>query len=1021
MNKLFKFISVSTLLSVLAPVAWTSSNAAELSMPGFNGNINTTFTSGFSMRTTNLDCRLLEGYSYTAGGQFSTLAGEGTVAAGALAGLSSAQAVAATLAARGKSGAELAFLQTSIGGTGEGCAQPTSDTYGNTTDDLFSYGSDMTNDGNLNFRSGDIFDATQSLYSEISGTTDGGASINLSFVASVNPALDINSPKFKVLQPSAKDAFEQGFDVLDAYVVDSFDVGNTFVDITAGRFVTSWGESTFIPVGLNGLVTNALDLPKLQSPSASIKEALMPTEQLSITTGLGDGSTLEAYYQFSAEQIGLGVSGSYFGSEVFGKGANSLDASGTYDYEIEQPTMCPWTLVGSATPNGMGASVGAGLSCNATNVLAQTRHATNWTNHDTTQLVVNGLQALTSTELVYATLTGLTHAFTSGQTAAINTRSAGNVQLSGAHNGVSLDTTRLTTLATGYQNLPDSVFHRGATIDIAPAASGMLQAASDDGQYGLRWSKYIDNVGTGLDLGVYYANYHSKVPYIQMKMPNGVFAGDILGGLLLASADYSGADLSALGFTGTNSAGVYDLNGTESLHKAISNAMFTEALCDAVLGGTLRTAFGYDGTNTRGFIDTLLQQANYGHGITAGGGRMEYAHDSSLCATAANGGDPSTASTATTALLGTGGRLFAAVIPLNAMSYQGIFPEDNQVLGVSFNTNVNGTTVQGEIAYRPDFPLATGAGDQINQIGDKTGANDALNMVAVGGLDSVSTANLTSHITVVEALTSGDYFDLISAFERSTLGNVVDASGNQISDLSSYNQAYYYSKPYIEYDTWSGTLGTTTAFTTTHPITAALGADSSALVSEIGFVYVPDMDDNSNGYIARNGFNEGAGNGTTKCLGAFGGISAASFTAAGAGALAPSYTTLATSGASLTNIGSGVVDALFGNGGYCEDNPGADDFAATYRLLGTATYQNFNNSRWTLSPTIIVSHDFMGFAPSSLGGFVEDRMSVYIGASMGRGDMNITASYVEYYDLGNDYQQQMADRDYVSLSVSQSF
>ena len=48
-------------------------------------------------------------------------------------------------------------------------------------------------------------------------------------------------------------------------------------------------------------------------------------------------------------------------------------------------------------------------------------------------------------------------------------------------------------------------------------------------------------------------------------------------------------------------------------------------------------------------------------------------------------------------------------------------------------------------------------------------------------------------------------------------------------------------------------------------------------------------------------------------------------------------------------------------------------------------------------------------------------MSVYIGASMGRGDMNITASYVEYYDLGNDYQQQMADRDYVSLSVSQSF
>ena len=35
---------------------------------------------------------------------------------------------------------------------------------------------------------------------------------------------------------------------------------------------------------------------------------------------------------------------------------------------------------------------------------------------------------------------------------------------------------------------------------------------------------------------------------------------------------------------------------------------------------------------------------------------------------------------------------------------------------MSFNTNVNGTTVQGEIAIRPDFPLATGGSDQINQL-----------------------------------------------------------------------------------------------------------------------------------------------------------------------------------------------------------------------------------------------------------------------------------------------------------------
>ena len=70
--------------------------------------------------------------------------------------------------------------------------------------------------------------------------------------------------------------------------------------------------------------------------------------------------------------------------------------------------------------------------------------------------------------------------------------------------------------------------------------------------------------------------------------------------------------------------------------------------------------------------------------------------------------------------------LAAAVTPLNYARYQFIYPEDNQVFGMSFNTNVGGTTVQGEIAYRPDFPLATSAGDQINQIADASGTTLAL-------------------------------------------------------------------------------------------------------------------------------------------------------------------------------------------------------------------------------------------------------------------------------------------------------
>ena len=44
----------------------------------------------------------------------------------------------------------------------------------------------------------------------------------------------------------------------------------------------------------------------------------------------------------------------------------------------------------------------------------------------------------------------------------------------------------------------------------------------DDDQYGLRLNTYLDNVGTGLDVNIYYANYHSKVPYIQIVGEGGV-------------------------------------------------------------------------------------------------------------------------------------------------------------------------------------------------------------------------------------------------------------------------------------------------------------------------------------------------------------------------------------------------------------------------------------------------------------------------------------------------------------------
>ena len=52
------------------------------------------------------------------------------------------------------------------------------------------------------------------------------------------------------------------------------------LSLTAGSHVTNWGESTFIPVGANGFNTNALRFTALRVPGASIRDALLPTEQI---------------------------------------------------------------------------------------------------------------------------------------------------------------------------------------------------------------------------------------------------------------------------------------------------------------------------------------------------------------------------------------------------------------------------------------------------------------------------------------------------------------------------------------------------------------------------------------------------------------------------------------------------------------------------------------------------------------------------------------------------------------------
>ena len=595
-----------------------SAYAADINTPGFTGTANHTITSGFSMRVADYDCNLYTGYTYTETGVSTGLA-------------------------------------TVTRGNGEGCAFTEDsipywqDAYGNTATKYNNYqGSNPNNDdGSLNFGMGDVFSAKQKIFGSISGTTSQGLGVELSYSAAYNPALNINSPAFKKLTSDAEDAFEQDFAIYDAYVTGSFDSPNgNFVDYQIGRFATSWGEATFIPVGANGLVTNALDTSKIRGPGASIREALMPTEQITVSTDL-DGISLEAYYQIGAETVQVDPSGSYFGADFIGEGSGSLYAGGAFDYEI----------AGGSTCN---LSTQTGVTCDATSLAASRSNESgilNQLDNAYTEILSNS-DGLTLAATQFAVTTFGSEAGDCG----LGSDLQDNVVLTLGNAALGIDAGTNETASTETGAGSEALYTAGAAgfldslttlsgltaysanqragVEILPDAQKHVYA-DDGGEWGIRLGTYLDDVGTGVDLSFYYANYHSKAPYVRIKGMKNMFAGDYYALMRATVTDN-------FGFYAANPAtaalaGSLTANGGDTLYTAIKDVAYGGTVCSAVFGGAagateISTLTG-DTITKLTITDqqkALYMDRNFGTSID---GEKALIHNSAVCSATADGAD----------------------------------------------------------------------------------------------------------------------------------------------------------------------------------------------------------------------------------------------------------------------------------------------------------------------------------------------------------------------------------------------
>ena len=1012
------------------------SYAEELNLPGFTGNINTTVTSGLSVR--------LERNCLSEPGEV-TLAGD-TTYANAVTALS----LDATSTA--------AFMN-----EGFGCAKQYTDGYGNAPDTVSGpmrkLVSSNSNDGNMNFDGGDVFDATTRVFSEISGTFDSGVSLNASLVGSYNPLTSFTNPTWAPLTNEVKNDIETNIDVLDFYLTT--DISQIDATLTAGNFVTNWGEATFIPIGMNGLVTNSIDLTKLRVPGSAIREALTPSSQITLAGYLDGGWSYEAYLQFGESHIELDKNGTFFGNEV-AAGDRLVFTSAYSSNSAAQANACRVNISGSGTGQ-------AGLGCNATALAFYGTETGKQTG--AMYLFQEGFKALSGSDNASDII------FKSGL---LGAGAPANTAIGGESGDTptivsTLGPTGIAAVLAGYQAWDEFDLKDGRKAGALDAQGLGHTYADGDGQYGIALRTYLDDVGTGVDLGIYFAQYDSKAPYLRFKGQGGIHAHDLFGfltfaatcasdcddnrsdgtsGLTFLTGDYQSAsgngDGAITGFTVAESAGFLQIGG------GLTDLAYGEAGCGAYQNPEAVDELyngGASGTAASNFAYSAAQKSNaltY-YNYTAINGKLY--HDGSKCFNNAqndgSGADFNTAATQTAAaaLLG------AAVTPLNVSQYEFIYPENNQILAISANTNIGATTVQAELSLRPDFPLHTDPGDQGQQLSDAAGSTSLLSigvaqsvkqgcrdeMKAYAAITTDSEPYGANQTNALAAAATAAYDDIVTATEAGVLGSkcaaqnlstlsyrlgtgdsdaewadVVGALQNMkrsslpVISMATVAAGDYYTTPYIEYDVWTANFGTTSTFTASHPITQGLGADSTVFLTELGIVHVDDLDDAANGGLARGGYRDGVGG--AKCGGVTNGGAFGATTYGGAG-------TRALDGA--THIGSSQVDPLFGNGSYCESKNSIDDTSMTYRLIGSATYNNVANTPWTFSPSFVWSHDFSGYGPTTLGGFVPGRQSLSLSGNLTKGDVKVGVSYVN--QLGDEMDNLAFDRDYVSANVSYAF
>lgn len=185
-----------------------------------------------------------------------------------------------------------------------------------------------SDDGDLNFRRGDLFSEVVKAVSELDLRYQDRFGVFVRGRAFYDFELKDDERRHRQISHAGLDEAGSSADLLDAFVYGSWTVNDRALNARLGRQVINWGEGLFYQNGIGA--TNPVDINALRAPGSEVKEAYMPTFMAYASFELRDNLSVEGYWQPGKawEASKIDPCGTYYSTlDVIGEGCIYLSVS----------------------------------------------------------------------------------------------------------------------------------------------------------------------------------------------------------------------------------------------------------------------------------------------------------------------------------------------------------------------------------------------------------------------------------------------------------------------------------------------------------------------------------------------------------------------------------------------------------------------------------------------------------------------------------------------------------------------